>query len=301
MSQPAVAAGAFAASLSRETSRRQGRFLTAFRRHRLAVAGLVIIVILALAALFAPWLATHDPDSVDLRAAKDGPSREHLLGTDEVGRDVLSRLLHGTRVSLSVGLVAVTIYTVIGTLLGAVSGYFGGFVDGVIQRLTDTVMCFPTMIILIAAVSITGPSIWNMMLIIGLLTWPGTCRLVRGEFLSLREREFVDAARAVGASNARLIVRHVLPNALAPVIVSATFGVAAAILTEAGLSFLGLGVRPPTASWGNLINLAQSATILQTMPWLWLPPGCLIALSVLSINFVGDGLRDALDPRVGRR
>lgn len=301
MSQRALATGAFAPSLTRQDSRRQGRFLTAFRRHRLAVVGLVVIALLTSAAVFAPVLATHDPDFIDLRAAKQAPSRDHLLGTDEVGRDVFSRLLYGTRVSLSVGLVAVTIYTSIGTLLGAISGYFGGFVDGVIQRLTDTVMCFPTMIILIAAVSITGPSIWNMMLIIGLLTWPGTCRLVRGEFLSLREREFVDAARAVGASNARLIVRHVLPNALAPVIVSATFGVAAAILTEAGLSFLGLGVRPPTPSWGNLINLAQSATILQTMPWLWIPPGCLIAISVLSINFVGDGLRDALDPRVGRR
>lgn len=300
-SQRAIAAGSYAPVLTREQPRKQRRFLTAFRRHRLAVAGLIVLAILASTALFAPVIATHDPDFVDLRAAKEGPSREHLLGTDEIGRDVFSRLVYGTRVSLSVGLVAVTIYTLLGTLLGALSGYFGGIVDGAIQRLTDTVMCFPTMIILIAAVSITGPSIWNMMLIIGLLTWPGTCRLVRGEFLSLREREFVEAARAVGASNARLIFRHVLPNALAPVIVSATFGVAAAILTEAGLSFLGLGVKPPTASWGNLINLAQSATILQTMPWLWIPPGCLIAISVLSINFVGDGLRDALDPRVGRR
>jgi len=196
-----------------------------------------------------------------------------------------------------VGLVAVTIYTTIGVVLGAISGYFGGFVDGAIQRLTDTVMCFPTLIIIIAAVSITGPSIWNVMLIIGLLTWTGTCRLVRGQFLSLREQAFVEAARSVGASDMRLIFRHVLPNSVAPVIVSATFGVAAAILTEAGLSFLGLGVQPPTASWGNLINLAQSATILQQMPWLWAPPGVLIAVAVLSINFIGDGLRDALDPR----
>ncbi len=282
-----------------EEPKRSRRFVRAFVRHRLAVTGLLIIAVLSLAALFAPIVATHDPYTVDLLAAKQGPSAAHWLGTDEVGRDVFSRLVYGARVSLSVGLVAVTIYTSIGVILGAVSGYFGGFIDGVIQRLTDTVMCFPTLIIIIAAVSVTGPSIWNVMLILGLLTWPGTCRLVRGQFLSLREQEFVEAARSVGTSNLRLIFRHILPNSIAPVIVSATFGVAAAILTEAGLSFLGLGVQPPTASWGNLINLAQSATILQEMPWLWAPPGILIAIAVLSINFVGDGLRDALDPRAG--
>jgi peptide/nickel transport system permease protein len=278
-----------------------GRSARAFARHRLAVAGLVVISLLGLAALFAPIVATHDPYRVDLLAAGQPPSADHWLGTDEVGRDVFSRLIYGSRVSLSVGLVAVTIYTLLGTLLGSLSGYFGGAIDGVIQRLTDTVMCFPPLIIIIAAVSIVGPSIWNVMLIIGLLTWTGTCRLVRAQFLSLREQEFVEAARAVGVSDARLIWRHVLPNALAPVIVSATFGVAAAILTEAGLSFLGLGVQPPTPSWGNLINLAQSASILQTMPWLWAPPGILIAIAVLSINFVGDGMRDALDPRAARR
>jgi peptide/nickel transport system permease protein len=277
------------------------RQLHALVRHRLALAGAVVVVLLGLAALFAPLVATHDPYRVDLLAAAQPPSGDHWLGTDEVGRDVFSRLVYGSRVSLSVGLVAVTIYTVLGTVLGAVSGYFGGLVDGAVQRLTDTVMCFPPLIIIIAAVSIAGPSIWNVMLIIGLLTWTGTCRLVRGQFLSLREREFVEAARAIGVGDGRLIFRHVLPNALAPVIVSATFGVAAAILTEAGLSFLGLGVQPPTASWGNLINLAQSATILQRMPWLWAPPGLLIAVAVLSINFVGDGLRDALDPRLARR
>jgi len=292
-----LAKAAVARSGMAEEPRRQRRFVRAFLRHRLAVAGLVVITILGLAAILAPLVATHDPYTVDLLAARQGPSRDHWLGTDEVGRDVFSRLVYGARVSLSVGLVAVTIYTTIGVVLGAISGYFGGFVDGAIQRLTDTVMCFPTLIIIIAAVSITGPSIWNVMLIIGLLTWTGTCRLVRGQFLSLREQAFVEAARSVGASDMRLIFRHVLPNSVAPVIVSATFGVAAAILTEAGLSFLGLGVQPPTASWGNLINLAQSATILQQMPWLWAPPGVLIAVAVLSINFIGDGLRDALDPR----
>jgi peptide/nickel transport system permease protein len=283
------------------TASQRWRVAHAFARYRLAVAGLVVIVLLALAAIFAPAVATHDPYTVDLLAAGQPPSGEHWLGTDEVGRDVFSRLVYGSRVSLSVGLVAVTIYTAIGMVLGAISGYFGGLVDGSIQRLTDTVMCFPPLIIIIAAVSITGPSIWNVMMIIGLLTWTGTCRLVRGQFLSLREREFVEAARAAGVSDPRLIVRHLLPNTLAPVMVSATFGVAATILTEAGLSFLGLGVQPPTPSWGNLINLAQSATILQTMPWLWAPPGFLIAVAVLSINFIGDGLRDALDPRAARQ
>ncbi len=283
------------------TASQRWRVARAFARHRLAVAGLVVIVLLGLAAIFAPAVATHDPYRVDLLAAGQPPSGEHWLGTDEVGRDVFSRLVYGSRVSLSVGLVAVTIYTALGMVLGAISGYFAGFVDGSIQRLTDTVMCFPPLIIIIAAVSITGPSIWNVMMIIGLLTWTGTCRLVRGQFLSLREREFVEAARAAGASSPRLIVRHLLPNTLAPVLVSATFGVAATILTEAGLSFLGLGVQPPTPSWGNLINLAQSATILQTMPWLWAPPGLLIAVAVLSINFIGDGLRDALDPRAARQ
>ena len=283
------------------TASQRWRVAHAFARHRLAVAGSIVIVLLGLAAIFAPAVATHDPYTVDLLAAGQAPSGEHWLGTDEVGRDVFSRLVYGSRVSLSVGLVAVTIYTAIGMVLGAISGYFGGLVDGSLQRLTDTVMCFPPLIIIIAAVSITGPSIWNVMMIIGLLTWTGTCRLVRGQFLSLREREFVEAARAAGVSNLRLIVRHLLPNTLAPVMVSATFGVAATILTEAGLSFLGLGVQPPTPSWGNLINLAQSATILQTMPWLWAPPGFLIAVAVLSINFIGDGLRDALDPRAARQ
>jgi peptide/nickel transport system permease protein len=194
-------------------------------------------------------------------------------------------------------LIAVAIYTIVGTLLGAVSGYYGGLVDGVIQRATDTVMCFPSLVIIIAAVAILGPSVYNMIVVIGLLTWPNICRLVRGQFLSLREKEFVEAAQALGVRDRRIIFRHILPNAIAPITVAATFGVAAAILTEAGLSFLGLGVQPPTPSWGNMINTAQSAAVLQQMPWLWIPAGFLIALAVLSINFIGDGLRDALDPR----
>ncbi len=276
-------------------NRRRG--LKAFLRHRLAVAGLIVFVLIGLAAIFAPLVATHDPNHIDLLASAQGPSRDHWLGTDDIGRDVYSRLVYGARVSLSVGLVSVAIYTAIGMALGAISGYFGGFIESLIMRLTDTVMCFPTLVIIIAAVSILGPSIFNIMALIGLLSWPGICRLVRGQVLSLREQEFVEAARACGASDARIIARHVLPNTVAPLTVAATFGVASAILTEAGLSFLGMGVQPPTPSWGNMINMAQSGTILQEMPWLWAPAGIVIAIAVLSINFIGDGLRDALDPR----
>lgn len=293
----------YTARLSREemlkrqaTPRRQ--VLRAFLRHRLAAIGLIIITILTLMAIFAPLIATHDPNQIDLLAVRQAPSSEHLLGTDDVGRDVFSRVVYGSRISLSVGLIAVSIYTLIGTILGSISGYYGGLVDSVIQRCTDTVMCFPSLIIIVAAVAILGPSLLNVMIIIGLLTWPSICRLVRGQFLSLREREFVEGGRAIGARDRQIIFRYLLPNAMAPIIVSATFGVAIAILTEAGLSFLGLGVRPPTASWGNMINLAQSAAVLQEMPWLWIPPGIMIAVAVLSINFIGDGLRDALDPRM---
>ncbi|MGH2551298.1 MAG: oligopeptide ABC transporter permease [Thermomicrobiales bacterium] len=290
-------------SLHQAKTRDRGRNLRlrAFMRHRLAVAGAVVIFLLILIALFAPLVANHNPNRVDLLAASSGPNSTHWLGTDDIGRDVFSRIVYGTRVSLSVGLVAVTIYVLIGTILGAISGYFGGWIDSTLQRLTDAVMCFPSLIIIIAAVAILGPSIVNVMIVIGLLTWPGICRLVRGQFLSLREREFVEAARAMGARPARIIFRHLLPNAIAPITVAATFGVASAILTEAGLSFLGLGVQPPTASWGNLINTAQSAAVLQEMPWLWVPAGIMIALAVLSINFVGDGLRDAIDPRSTHR
>jgi peptide/nickel transport system permease protein len=276
-------------------NRRRG--LKAFLRHRLAVAGTVVFLLIAHAAILAPIVATHDPNHIDLLASAQGPSRAHWLGTDDIGRDVYSRLVYGARVSLSVGLVSVAIYTVIGMALGAIAGYFGGFIESLIMRLTDTVMCFPTLVIIIAAVSILGPSIFNIMALIGLLSWPSICRLVRGQVLSLREREFVEAARACGASDARIITRHVLPNTVAPLTVAATFGVASAILTEAGLSFLGMGVQPPTPSWGNMINMAQSGTILQEMPWLWAPAGITIAIAVLSINFIGDGLRDALDPR----
>jgi peptide/nickel transport system permease protein len=271
-----------------------------FRRHRVALAGAVILLVLTAGAVAAPVVASNDPYKVDISAYRTGPAVNHPLGTDSSGRDVFSRMLYAGRVSLSVGLVAVAIYTLIGVVLGAVSGFYGGWADAFIMRLADIVLSFPALILIITVVSVLGPSIYNIMLVIGLLGWPPIARIVRGLFLSLREREFVLASRTVGVSNVRIIFRHMLPNALAPVIVAATFGMANAILLEAGLSFLGLGVQPPTPSWGNMLKDAQSLTVLESMPWLWIPPGTMIALAVLSINFIGDGLRDALDPYLVR-
>ena len=283
-----------------EAVRNAPTFWNRFSRHRLAVLGVSVLVILSARAILAPIIAQHPPNAVDLSAYRMAPSSDHWLGTDSAGRDVFSRLLHAGRVSLAVGIVAVGIYVAIGTLLGGVAGFFGGWADAVIMRFADMVLSFPSIIVIITIVSIVGPSIMNVMVVIGLMGWPPIARLVRGEFLTLREREFVLASVATGATSPRIIFRHVLPNALTPVIVNATFGMASAILLEAGLSFLGLGVQPPTASWGNMLNAAQSITILEQMPWLWIPPGLMIVLAVLSINFVGDGLRDALDPRSRR-
>lgn len=271
-----------------------------FSRHRLALLGAVLLLLLVLSAVAAPLLAQQDPYHVDLRAYRKPPSAEHLLGTDSSGRDVLARTLYAGRISLSVGLVAVSIYVAIGVILGGLSGFYGGWVDTLIMRLADMVLAFPSLIIIITIVALIGPSVYNVMLVIGCLGWPPIARLVRGTVLSLRERDFVVAAKASGATNGRILSRYLMPNALAPVIVAASFGMAQAIILEAGLSFLGLGVQPPTPSWGNMLTDAQSFTVLEQMPWLWVPPGAMIALAVLAINFVGDGLRDALDPQTRR-
>jgi len=268
-----------------------------FLRHRLAVSGLIVMALVSALAAGASYVAPHSPTALDPIAFQAPPSVTHRLGTDSVGRDVLSRLIYAARVSLTVGICAVSIYVLIGTTVGAVAGYYGGAVDLVLSRVMDIMLSFPPLIIILFAVSIFGrPSLWNVVIVLGLLGWPALARLVRGQFLSLRGLEFVLAARATGASDARVVLRHVLPNALAPVLVAATFGVANAILIEAALSFLGLGVQPPTPSWGNMLTDAQSLTVLERMPWLWAPPGFMILISVLSINFIGDGLRDALDP-----
>jgi len=259
--------------------------------------GLVMLVILVVSAVFAPLIAGIDPAVTDLRNKNEPPSAEHILGTDAIGRDVWARLVYGARVSLSVGLVAVGIYTSIALVLGSVSGFFGGLVDGVIMRFTDVIMCFPTFLLILTAVAVLPPNIFNIMVIIGIFGWPGMTRLIRGQFLSLRSQDFVTAAVATGVPTRRIIFRHILPNVVGPVVVAATLGLAGAILTESSLSFLGLGVQQPTPSWGQTLTNALMLPVLENMPWRWLPSAIAIAFAVLSMNFFGDALRDAFDPR----
>lgn len=270
-----------------------------FRRHELGVVGAAVLAIILLAAVLAPLIEAYPPDAVDLDNLAAPPNPVHWLGTDRTGRDNWSRLVHGGRASLAVGFVAVSIASGIGLVLGIVSGFFGGWADLAIQRVTDLVMTFPSLVIILTLVALLGPSLGNIMLVLGLLGWPVPCRIVRAQVLSLRAQEYVVAARAAGATNARLMRSHILPGTLAPLLVYTSFGVANAMLTEAGLSFLGLGVQPPMASWGNMLNAARSLSILEGAPWVWLPPGLLIGISVLAINSVGDALRDVLDPRSG--
>ncbi|MEK5479684.1 oligopeptide ABC transporter permease [Paenibacillus sp. FSL R5-0407] len=271
-------------------------FWRRFKRHKLAVAGLVVIGILTLCAIFAPFITAYKPTTVtDSFGA--APSLQHWLGTDQVGRDQLSRLIYAARVSLAVGLGSIVISAVIGTVLGLISGYFGGWIDSIIMRLTDIFMSFPYIMLILVVASIVGPGLTNIILILGVLGWPGVARLVRGNVLPAKENDYVKAGRVLGFSSVRIIFSHILPNVVAPILVYATSGVAGAILDEAALSFLGLGVQPPTPSWGNMLASAQSLTVLTSQPWLWVPPGLMIILIVLSINFVGDALRDALDPK----
>ena len=270
-------------------------FARRFARNKMALAGALFILGLFGVSLMAGVLAPADPDRPDVRARLRPPGPGHILGTDALGRDVLSRLIWGSRVSLKVGLVSVGLATAIGLFLGALAGFHGGLVDGLVMRFCDLMLCFPTMFLILAVISLLEPSIWNVMVVIGLTSWMGVARLVRAEFISLKNRDFVLAARALGASDARLILRHILPNALAPVLVSATLGVAGAILLESGLSFLGLGVQPPTATWG--VMLADGKDYLSRAWWLSFYPGLAILVTVLSYNLVGEGLRDAIDPR----
>jgi peptide/nickel transport system permease protein len=286
-----------ASRLMARTESPWARAVRRFRRHRLAVAGLVVLVVLSVMAVFAPVVGQHDPNRGDFRHINERPSREHWLGTDGNGRDYWSRLVYGARVSLSVGLVSTAIAAAIGTVLGALSGYYRGGVDLVIQRFTEMVMTFPTLMIIITLVAYIGPSIYNIMIVLGLLGWTSFCRVVRGQVLSVREVAFVEAARTIGARDHSIMFRHVLPNVLPYIVVLGTLNIAGIILVEAGLSFLGLGVQVPTASWGNMLQQAQTLDVLVSKPWRWIAPGAAIALCVLAINFVGDGLHDALDPR----
>ncbi|MDD5738160.1 MAG: ABC transporter permease [Candidatus Omnitrophica bacterium] len=262
--------------------------------NKLTVFGIIVVAIMAAAALFAPLISEYDPGEIDLRNALMPPSSEHIMGTDSLGRDLFSRMAFGARISLSVGFVAVGISVIAGVIFGSVAGYYGGWVDSAISRFIDIMLCFPTFFLILATIAVLGPGIWNIMVIIGLTGWMGVARLIRAEILSLKEREFVEAARAVGASDFRIITRHLIPNGLGPVLVSATLGVAGAILTESGLSFLGLGVQPPVPSWGNILTEAKST--LGIAWWITVFPGLAILITVLGYNLLGEGLREHFNP-----
>lgn len=278
------------------TSASRTRFFWA--RYGMFLAGLVLVGVMSLGALFAPFLAVHDPTRLDVDAVLQPPSLEHPMGTDALGRDVMARLLYGGRVSLWVGFVAVGLSVAIGLVLGLVSGYFGGLVDEAVMRGVDVMLCFPSFFLILAVIAFLEPSLVNIMVVIGLTSWMGVARLVRAETLTLRNREFVLAARMAGTGTGRILFHHILPNALAPVLVSATLGVAGAILVESSLSFLGLGVQPPTPSWGNM--LMEGKDVLEIAPWLSIFPGLAILFTVLGYNLLGESLRDILDPRLRR-
>ena len=272
------------------------RFVRVLRRNAMLILGLIIVLGVTFAAVFAPLIAPFDPNELHLDAILKAPCAEFPLGTDRLGRDVLSRLLYGGRVSLWVGFVAVGISISIGALLGLVSGYFGGLVDEIVMRFVDIMLCFPSFFLILAVVAFLEPSLFNIMVVIGLTSWMGVARLVRAETLTLREREFVSAARLAGTSTWRIMTRHILPNAMAPVTISAILGIGGAILIESGLSFLGLGVQPPQASWGNM--LMDGKSVIEEASWLSLFPGLAVLITVLGYNLLGESLRDFLDPRL---
>lgn len=271
-------------------------FWKRFLKNKMALAGSMVVVLLFIVSILAPWIAPYDPNQMNLQKVLMPPSGAHLFGTDQLGRDVLSRMIWGARISLKVGFVATGIAILIGTMLGAVSGYYGRWIDAVIMRFVDIMLCFPAFFLILAVIALLEPSIWNIMMIIGLTGWMGITRLVRADFTSLKERDFVLAARAIGASDLRIIFIHILPNAMASVLVAATLGVAGAILTESALSFLGIGVQPPTPSWGNILTAGKDN--IDIAWWLSLYPGMAILVTVLGYNLLGEGIRDSLDPRL---
>ncbi|MBW2631943.1 MAG: ABC transporter permease [Deltaproteobacteria bacterium] len=267
-----------------------------FSRNRMAMAGGMVVVLLFIVSLLASWISPYDPNEINLHEVLSHPSFAHLFGTDQLGRDVFSRMIWGAGISLKVGFVATGVAICIGVVLGAIAGYYGKWVDTVIMRFVDIMLCFPAFFLILAVIAILEPSIWNIMIVIGLTSWMGITRLVRADFISLKERDFVQAARAIGASDLRIIFRHILPNAMASVLVAATLGVAGAILTESALSFLGIGVQPPTPSWGNILTAGKNN--IDIAWWLSLYPGLAILITVLGYNLLGEGIRDSLDPRL---
>ena len=293
---PAVEAADAAETQARAPLSWSRIFWQRFRRNRLAVAGMVVLLILYGAMAFASQLAPYDPNQLLVGPTNAGPSAEHWMGTDHLGRDLFSRVLAASRVSLNIGLLVAVVSVGIGTAVGAVAGYFGGWVDEVLMRFTEVIMTFPFLFLAITVVALFGAGFWTIVVVLGVLSWTPIARIVRASFLSLREREFVEGARAIGVPAWRIVTRHLLPNSLAPIIVFATLVVGAAILAESSLSYLGLGVQPPATSWGQL--LYDGKQYMQTNLWYTFFPGLMIFITVMAINFVGDGLRDALDPRL---
>jgi peptide/nickel transport system permease protein len=270
-----------------------------FRQSRLALLGLVILTVLVVLAVLAPWIAPHRQNEIDLFSIKASPSRAHWLGTDALGRDVLSRLLYGGRMSLAIGVAAAVICSAVGILFGTISGYYGGWVDGTIMRFVDLMLAFPSIfLLLIISAMFEGISVWGVIFFLGLFSWMWLTRIIRAEFLSLKRREFVEAARSIGVSDRQIITRHLLPNVIGAIVVSFTLDVALFMLAEAGLSFLGFGVPPGIPTWGNM--LSESRTDYLTNPLLAILPGLALTIAVLAFNFVGDGLRDAFDPKGSR-
>ncbi len=274
------------------------RALRRFLRNRPAVVALIVLIVIVLLTIAAPLIERYRYDAIDLRARASPPGDLHWLGTDGVGRDVWSRLLNGGQVSLVVGFGATLVATLIGTLLGAISGYYRGWVDMVIMRITDVFMTFPSIIIMLTLAAMLPRTVWTIVFIIGGLSWTGTARIVRSQVMSIREQEYILACRALGYRDRRIIIVHILPNVFGSLVALVTFAIGSAILTEAGLSFLGLGVPPPTPSWGNMLEAARNLDILRNMPWMWIPPAIMLVITVLSVNFIGDGVRDAVDPRM---
>lgn len=289
---PLVDTGALAQA---EAPKKRNRALIRFKKHKPALVGLAFVAMLLIMAIFAPLIAPFDPNAVSILDSKKGPSSEHWLGNDDVGRDILSRVIFGTRVALIVGLGATTIAVVIGVTVGATAGYFGGKIDTVLSRFVDSLMSFPLLALLLILSAVLGPSLRNVVIVIGCSVWASYARMVRAEVLSLRERDFVHAARAAGARNVRIVSRHIVPNALGPVIIFASLQVGGIIILESALSFLGLGVQRPTASWGTM--LSDGRDYIRNYPHISMAPGIAITLTVLAFNLIGDGLRDALDPR----
>ena len=271
-------------------------FWMRFKQNKLAVLGGLVVAFLFTIAIFAPAITPYDPNAINVQNILEPPGFTHPFGTDDIGRDILSRIIWGSRISLSVGFVAVGISTFIGVMLGAITGYYGGWVDRVIMRFVDIMLSIPTFFLLLAVIAFLEPGISNIMIVIGLTSWMGVTRLVRAEFLSVKEREFTQSARAIGAGDMRIIFRHILPNSMAPVLVSAVLGVAGAILTESALSFLGIGVQPPTSSWGNILTIGKDN--IEIAWWLSVFPGVAILVTVLAYNLLGEGIRDAIDPRM---